>query len=92
MFLPSPLLRLTPLGIEPRSSVTVKWRGKPVFIRLRTEEDIKLAKSVDLGQLRDPQPDEERVKNPEIRKGPAPYNFQFPDLYNFLDENKLLIG
>ncbi|ERM97831.1 hypothetical protein AMTR_s00118p00072930 [Amborella trichopoda] len=59
----------SPLGpqIHPKHvcNVTVKWRGKPVFIRLRTEEDIKLAKSVDLGQLRDPQPDEERVKNPE---------------------------
>ncbi|KAB2022163.1 hypothetical protein ES319_D07G190200v1 [Gossypium barbadense] len=30
------------------STVTVKWRGKPVFIRRRTEEDIKTANSVDL--------------------------------------------
>ncbi|CAA2987549.1 cytochrome b-c1 complex subunit Rieske-4, mitochondrial-like [Olea europaea subsp. europaea] len=52
-------------SIEPGSTVTVKWRGKPVFIRRRTEEDIKLANSVDLGSLRDPQEDSERVKNPE---------------------------
>ncbi|KAH9791590.1 cytochrome b-c1 complex subunit Rieske [Citrus sinensis] len=52
-------------SIEPGSTVTVKWRGKPVFIRRRTEEDIKLANSVDLGSLRDPQQDAERVKNPE---------------------------
>ncbi|CAI9780577.1 unnamed protein product [Fraxinus pennsylvanica] len=52
-------------SIEPGSTVTVKWRGKPVFIRHRTEEDIKLANSVDLGSLRDPQEDSERVKNPE---------------------------
>ncbi|KAJ4834807.1 hypothetical protein Tsubulata_013973 [Turnera subulata] len=52
-------------SIEPGSTVTVKWRGKPVFIRRRTEEDIKLANSVDLGSLRDPQQDIERVKNPE---------------------------
>lgn len=52
-------------SIEPGSTVTVKWRGKPVFIRRRTEEDIKLANSVDLSSLRDPQDDAARVKNPE---------------------------
>ncbi|CAN4106976.1 unnamed protein product [Withania somnifera] len=52
-------------SIEPGSTVTVKWLGKPVFIRRRTEEDIKLANSVDLASLRDPQQDAERVKNPE---------------------------
>ncbi|KAL6960358.1 hypothetical protein U1Q18_038123 [Sarracenia purpurea var. burkii] len=52
-------------SIEPGSTVTVKWRGKPVFIRRRTEEDVKLANSVDVGSLRDPQEDSVRVKNPE---------------------------
>ncbi|KAI4348388.1 hypothetical protein L6164_009117 [Bauhinia variegata] len=52
-------------SIEPGTTVTVKWRGKPVFIRRRTEDDIKLANSIDLGSLRDPQQDSERVKNPE---------------------------
>ncbi|XP_059669917.1 cytochrome b-c1 complex subunit Rieske-4, mitochondrial-like [Cornus florida] len=52
-------------SIEPGTTVTVKWRGKPVFIRRRTEEDIKLATSVDVGSLRDPQEDSARVKNPE---------------------------
>lgn len=52
-------------SIEPGTTVTVKWRGKPVFIRRRTEEDINLANSVDLGSLRDPQEDAVRVKNPE---------------------------
>lgn len=52
-------------SIEPGSTVTVKWRGKPVFIRRRTEEDIKLANSVDLASLRDPQPDSDRAKDPE---------------------------
>ncbi|KAM0947135.1 putative quinol--cytochrome-c reductase [Dioscorea sansibarensis] len=52
-------------SIEPGATVTVKWRGKPVFIRRRTEEDIKLANSVDLSTLRDPQEDSARVKNPE---------------------------
>lgn len=52
-------------SIEPGTTVTVKWRGKPVFIRRRTEEDVKLANSVYLGSLRDPQEDSVRVKNPE---------------------------
>ncbi|XP_072980852.1 cytochrome b-c1 complex subunit Rieske-4, mitochondrial-like [Typha angustifolia] len=52
-------------SIEPGTTVTVKWRGKPVFIRRRTEDDIKLANSVDVASLRDPQEDASRVKNPE---------------------------
>ncbi|KAK9678080.1 hypothetical protein RND81_11G186800 [Saponaria officinalis] len=52
-------------SIEPGNTVTVKWRGKPVFIRRRTEDDIKLANNVDLSTLRDPQPDSDRVQNPE---------------------------
>ncbi|WCJ40241.1 Cytochrome b-c1 complex subunit Rieske mitochondrial [Euphorbia peplus] len=52
-------------SIEPGSTVTVKWRGKPVFIRRRTEDDVKLANSVELSSLRDPQPDADRVKDPE---------------------------
>lgn len=52
-------------SIEPGSTVTVKWRGKPVFIRRRTEEDINVANSVDIASLRDPQEDAVRVKNPE---------------------------
>lgn len=54
-------------SIEPGSTVTVKWRGKPVFIRRRTEEDIKLATSVDLASLRHPETDDERVVIPEWR-------------------------
>ncbi|CAL9065603.1 cytochrome b-c1 complex subunit Rieske-4, mitochondrial-like [Musa acuminata AAA Group] len=52
-------------SIEPGSTVTVKWRGKPVFIRRRTEDDINLANSVNVLSLRDPQADSDRVKNPE---------------------------
>lgn len=50
-------------NIEPGQTVTVKWRGKPVFIRHRTEEDIQLADSVDVSSLRDPETDEVRVKD-----------------------------
>ncbi|XP_042499391.1 cytochrome b-c1 complex subunit Rieske-4, mitochondrial-like [Macadamia integrifolia] len=50
-------------GIEPGS--TVKWRGKLVFIKHRTGEDIKLANSVDIWSLRHPEKESERVKKPE---------------------------
>ncbi|MBK1635321.1 ubiquinol-cytochrome c reductase iron-sulfur subunit [Rhodovulum adriaticum] len=33
--------------------ITVKYLGKPVFIRLRTQEDIDLARSFDVDKLRD---------------------------------------
>ncbi|KAL8460285.1 hypothetical protein ACS0TY_031209 [Phlomoides rotata] len=52
-------------NIDPGTTVTVKWRGKPVFIRRRTEDDIKLANSIDVASLRDPEEDAVRVKNPE---------------------------
>lgn len=52
-------------SIEPGTTVTVKWRGKPVFIRRRTDDDVKLANSVDVNSLRDPQEDAVRVKDPE---------------------------
>ena len=46
-------------------SVTVKWRGKPVFIRKRTQEEINEANNVDVASLRDPMEDGERVQKPE---------------------------
>ena len=45
--------------------ITVKWRGKPVFIDYRTPEQIAAANDVDLESLRDPQADQERVQRPE---------------------------
>ncbi len=45
--------------------VTVKWRGKPIFVRHRTPKEIKEAQDVQLAQLPDPQTDAQRVKKPE---------------------------
>ena len=45
--------------------VTVKWRGKPVFVRHRTAKEIKEAQDVDVAKLPDPQADSARVKKPE---------------------------
>ena len=43
----------------------VKWRGKPVFIKHRTDGEIAEAESVDMTELRDPQKDSDRTNNPE---------------------------
>jgi len=40
--------------IEPGMSVTAKWRGRPVFIRNRTPQEIEAAKEVPLVELKDP--------------------------------------
>ncbi len=52
-------------GIERGQSITVLWRGKPVFIKRRTEEEINKARKVNLKDLPDPEKDEDRAKNPE---------------------------
>lgn len=46
-------------------NLIVKWRGKPVFIRHRTPDEIDEANQVDVKTLRDPQKDEDRVQRPE---------------------------
>ena len=52
-------------GVERGQSITVLWRGKPVFIRRRTDDEIAKAKEVDLKELKHPEKDEDRAKNPE---------------------------
>jgi len=51
--------------VEQGKTITVLWRGKPVFIRKRTKEEINEAQSVKLEELKDPQKDQERVKKAE---------------------------
>lgn len=49
-------------SLQEGQSVTIKWRGQPVFITHRTQKQIAEAKAVSLSDLRDPQTDEERTK------------------------------
>lgn len=53
-------------NIEVGQNVTVKWRGKPVFIRRRSDDEIAKAADVNVATLRDPQPDSARVVKPEV--------------------------
>lgn len=43
-------------------AITVVWRGKPVFLRHRTPEEIKAAQDVQPSQMLQPEPDSARVK------------------------------
>ena len=52
-------------NVEKGQSITVLWRGKPVFIRRRTEEEIAKARDVNLEELKHPEKDEDRAKDPE---------------------------
>ncbi len=51
-------------AIAEGQAITVMWRGKPVFVRHRTEAEIEAARSVNIDQLADPQSDEDRVQQP----------------------------
>jgi ubiquinol-cytochrome c reductase iron-sulfur subunit len=52
-------------SIPEGKNAIIKWRGKPVFIRHRTQGEIDEARQVNWKGLRDPQPDDDRVKKPE---------------------------
>uniref|UniRef100_A0A915IME9 Cytochrome b-c1 complex subunit Rieske, mitochondrial n=1 Tax=Romanomermis culicivorax TaxID=13658 RepID=A0A915IME9_ROMCU len=101
-------------------SATFLWRGKPVFVRHRTKEQIERERAVKADTLRDPQTDEQRVKKAEwlvvianagsyggyycpchgshydtsgrIRQGPAPLNLEVPEYYEFVGDDKLVVG
>ncbi|MBM7065988.1 ubiquinol-cytochrome c reductase iron-sulfur subunit [Actibacterium sp. 188UL27-1] len=59
-------IRVDVSGIEPGTQITVKWLGKPVFIRRRTEEEIAEAAAVELSELPDP-----IARNENIGDAPA---------------------
>lgn len=51
------------LGAIPEGqSVTITWRGLPVFVRHRTAAEIAEAQAVPLSELKDPETDEQRTK------------------------------
>ena len=52
-------------SVEPGKSITVLWRGKPVFIKRRTQQEIEEARTVKLDDLKHPEKDEDRAKDPE---------------------------
>ncbi|MBD1547240.1 ubiquinol-cytochrome c reductase iron-sulfur subunit [Roseibium aggregatum] len=63
-------------AMEEGQSITVKWRGKPVFIRYRTAKEIEEATAVPLSELRDP----------------LARNLNLPDNAEATDENRAAKG
>lgn len=59
-------IRVDVSGVEPGTQLTVKWLGKPVFIRRRTEEEINDGRQVDVSELVDPV-----ARNPNLGEVPA---------------------
>lgn len=52
-------------GIMEGTTITVKWRGKPVFIKHRTKDEIARESAVPVNVLKDPQTDSVRVQDPK---------------------------
>jgi len=50
--------------IQEGQSITIKWRGNPVFIRHRTQKEIDAAKAVPVDDLRDPD-----ARNANLKEG-----------------------
>jgi len=51
-------------AIPEGTTLTVKWRGKPLFIRHRKPQEIEEAQKTQMGDLKDPEKDEKRAKDP----------------------------
>ncbi|MEM7520992.1 MAG: ubiquinol-cytochrome c reductase iron-sulfur subunit [Pseudomonadota bacterium] len=51
--------------LEPGSQLTVKWLGKPVFIRRRSEEEIEAGRAVTLDELPDKSAQNENIGEAE---------------------------
>ncbi|KDO27137.1 hypothetical protein SPRG_07845 [Saprolegnia parasitica CBS 223.65] len=52
-------------SIEEGSTITVKWRGKPIFIKHRTDAEIEESNNTNLAELRHQETDAERVQDPK---------------------------
>lgn len=57
-------IRVDISGVEPGTQISVKFLGKPVFIRRRTQEEIDAARAVELSEL--PDQSDRNVNNPGL--------------------------
>lgn len=51
--------------VEEGQTIKVKWQGKPVYIRHRTQDQIEDARNVSMEELPSPELDEDRALRPE---------------------------
>ncbi|AXI48419.1 ubiquinol-cytochrome c reductase iron-sulfur subunit [Sulfitobacter sp. SK012] len=54
-------IRVDISGVEEGTQLTVKWLGKPVFMRRRTEAEIEEARAVDISELPDQNAENENI-------------------------------
>tara|TARA_R110002095_G_scaffold91585_1_gene79974 strand:+ start:6591 stop:7223 length:633 start_codon:yes stop_codon:yes gene_type:complete len=52
-------------SLQVGQAITVMWRGKPIFIRRRTPEEIKSVQETDVTAFIDPELDKDRIQKPE---------------------------
>jgi len=80
-------------NVQPGNAICVKWRGKPVFIRARTDDEISEAAAVDIKELRDPESDADRVQKEELLVvlGVCTHLGCVPP-YSFLSDDKIVVG
>ncbi|XDA98468.1 ubiquinol-cytochrome c reductase iron-sulfur subunit [Sulfitobacter sp. LCG007] len=69
-------IRVDVSGVEQGTQLTVKWLGKPVFVRYRTEDEINAAREVDVNTL----PDQ------------SAENANLPGVQPATDENRAMAG
>ncbi|XP_014369939.2 ubiquinol-cytochrome c reductase iron-sulfur subunit [Papilio machaon] len=51
--------------VTPGQCLSVKWRGKPLFVKYRTQSDIALEDQTPLSSLKDPETPEQRTIKPQ---------------------------
>lgn len=73
-------------NVEEGQTVTVKWRGKPVFIKHRTDADIADSASVLMKDLKDPQTDADRTVDPKVSRNCCPWLALFQLLQAAMEE------
>lgn len=57
-------IKLLEGDIPEGKNMTFKWRGKPLFVRHRTDKEIETEAAVNIAELRDTQHDKNRATNP----------------------------
>ncbi len=63
-----PALATTEVPLAPIAEgqqITVMWQGKPTWVRRRTAAEVEQVRAIPNSALKDPEPDQDRVKKPE---------------------------
>lgn len=76
-------------AIPEGTTLTVKWRGKPIFIRHRTDAEVAREAAVDVSSLRHPELDADRASDPKWWANL--FLFLFPLRRLFFKSNHILL-